>query len=87
MSRPASENLHIIGLYLGIVQFKRGRDGRLSPYRGLFYWHHLSGLVFGVVTLAFVASGVVSMNPWGFLDGGAEASGRASKGRRRAGRT
>jgi hypothetical protein len=66
--------LTIIGLYLGIAQFKRGRDGRLSPYRGLFYWHHLAGLVFGVVTLAFVASGLVSMNPWGFLDsrGGGE---------------
>jgi hypothetical protein len=60
--------LTIVGLYLGIVQFKRGKDRRVSPYRGLFYWHHLAGLVFGVVTLAFVASGLVSMNPWGFLD-------------------
>jgi hypothetical protein len=60
--------LTIIGLYLGIAQFRRGRDGGVSPYRGLFYWHHLSGLVFGVVALAFVASGLVSMNPWGFLN-------------------
>jgi hypothetical protein len=60
--------LTIIGLYLGVAQFKRGKDRRVSPYRGLFYWHHLAGLVFGVVTLAFVASGLVSMNPWGFLD-------------------
>ena len=66
--------LTIIGLYLGIAQFKRGKDGWRSPYRGLFYWHHLAGLAFGVVTLAFVASGLVSMNPWGFLDsrGGGE---------------
>jgi uncharacterized iron-regulated membrane protein len=60
--------LTIVGLYLGIAQFKRGKDRRVSPYRGLFYWHHLAGLVFGLVTLAFVASGLVSMNPWGFLD-------------------
>ncbi len=60
--------LTIIGLYLGIAQFRRGGDQRFSPYRGLFYWHHLAGLVFGVVALAFVASGLVSMNPWGFLD-------------------
>jgi hypothetical protein len=60
--------LTIIGLSLGIAQFRRGRDRRVSPYRGLFYWHHLAGLVFGVVALAFVASGLVSMNPWGFLD-------------------
>ena len=61
--------LTIIGLYLGIAQLGRGRN-RFSPYRGLFYWHHISGLVFGVVMLAFVASGLVSMNPWGFLEGG-----------------
>jgi uncharacterized iron-regulated membrane protein len=60
--------LTIIGLYLGIAQLGRGKN-RFSPYRGLFYWHHLSGLVFGVVMLAFVASGLVSMNPWGFLEG------------------
>jgi uncharacterized iron-regulated membrane protein len=60
--------LTIVGLYLGIAQFRRGKDRRVSPYRGPFYWHHLAGLVFGVVTLAFVASGLVSMNPWGFLD-------------------
>jgi uncharacterized iron-regulated membrane protein len=60
--------LTIVGLYLGLAQFKRGKDRRLSPYRGLFYWHHLAGIVFGLVALAFVASGLVSMNPWGFLD-------------------
>jgi uncharacterized iron-regulated membrane protein len=60
--------LTIVGLVLGVAQFKRGKDGRVSPYRGLFYWHHLAGLVFGVVALAFVLSGLVSMNPWGFLD-------------------
>jgi PepSY-associated TM region len=61
--------LTIIGLYLGSAQFRRGKDNKLSPYRGLFYWHHLSGLVFGIATLTFVVSGLVSMNPWGFLEG------------------
>jgi hypothetical protein len=60
--------LTIVGLVLGIAQFRPGKYRRVSPYRGLFYWHHLAGLVFGVVTLAFVASGLISMNPWGFLD-------------------
>jgi hypothetical protein len=62
--------LTMLGLYLGIMQFKRGSSGRLSPYRGWFYWHHLIGLVFGVVTLTWVISGTLSMNPWGFLEGG-----------------
>jgi len=60
--------LTLFGLYLGIAQWRRGKNGQLSPYRGMFYWHHIAGLVFGVVTLAFVASGLVSMHPWGFLD-------------------
>jgi hypothetical protein len=60
--------LTVLGLYLGIAQFRRGKNGRLSPYRGLFYWHHLAGLVFGIFTLTFVVSGLVSMNPWGFLE-------------------
>ncbi len=62
--------LTIIGLYLGISQFRRGSNGRLSPYRGWFYWHHIAGLVFGIVTLTWVVSGTLSMNPWGFLEGG-----------------
>jgi uncharacterized iron-regulated membrane protein len=65
-----------VGLILGVLQFKRGRDGRLSPYRGWFYWHHVVGLIFGVLTLTWVFSGLVSMNPWGFLEsrGRGEAS-------------
>src|SRR6266702_3117381 len=61
--------LTLVGIYLGIAQFKRGSAGKLSPYRGIFYWHHLAGLVFGLVTLTWVFSGLVSMNPWGFLEG------------------
>jgi uncharacterized iron-regulated membrane protein len=61
--------LTALGIYLGIAQFGRGRGGKVSPYRGLFYWHHIAGLVFGLVTLTWVFSGLVSMNPWGFLDG------------------
>ena len=60
--------LTVLGLYLGIAQFRRGKSRALSPYRGLFYWHHLAGLVFGVMTLTFVVSGLISMNPWGFLE-------------------
>jgi len=70
--------LTVLGLYLGIAQFRHSTDGKFSPYRGLFYWHHLAGLVFGIFTLTFVVSGLVSMNPWGFLDsrGGSGETGR-----------
>ena len=60
--------LTVVGIVLGVSQFRRGRDGRLSPYQGWFYWHHLAGLVFGLLALTWVFSGLVSMNPWGFLE-------------------
>jgi uncharacterized iron-regulated membrane protein len=68
--------LTVVGLILGVAQFGRGKGGKVSPYRGWFYWHHVTGLVFGVLTLTWVFSGLVSMNPWGFLesDGGVDAS-------------
>ena len=68
--------LTAVGIILGVAQFKRGRDGRLSPYRGWFYWHHVVGLVFGLLALTWVFSGLISMNPWGFLEsrGRGEAS-------------
>jgi uncharacterized iron-regulated membrane protein len=68
--------LTVVGLVLGVAQFGRGKGGKLSPYRGWFYWHHVTGLVFGVLTLTWVFSGLVSMNPWGFLesDGGVDTS-------------
>ena len=70
--------LTVIGLFLGISQFKRGSNGRVSPYRGWFYWHHLAGLFFGVVTLTWVVSGTLSMNPWGFLEGGGNERARVA---------
>jgi PepSY-associated TM region len=62
--------LTTLGLYLGVVQFGRRGKRLLSPYKGVWNWHHALGLLFGIVTLTWVGSGLVSMNPWGFLDGG-----------------
>jgi uncharacterized iron-regulated membrane protein len=61
--------LTVTGAYVGISRFRlNSRTRRWSPYRGWFYWHHILGLVFGVLTLTWVASGLFTMNPWGFLD-------------------
>lgn len=57
------------GLYIGIRQYRHRHSGRLSPYRGLSLYHHYAGLVFGVLTLTWVFSGLFSMNPWGALEG------------------
>jgi hypothetical protein len=58
--------LTAVGLYIGIVQLGRGK--RLIPYRGAAWWHHVTGLVFGVLTLTWVVSGLFSMNPWGMME-------------------
>jgi uncharacterized iron-regulated membrane protein len=62
------------GLYVGIGRLERRRDGKLaSPFRGWWYWHHIVGLVFGVLTLTWVFSGLLTMNPWGLLEGSGSA--------------
>jgi hypothetical protein len=61
--------LTVIGLYIGLRQFKDRRSGRLSPYRGVMLWHHYTGLVFGVLTLTWLFSGLLSVNPWGAFEG------------------
>jgi len=31
-------------------------------------WHHVAGAIFGLFTLTWVGSGLLSMNPWGLLE-------------------
>jgi hypothetical protein len=62
--------LTLTGLYIGICHFRPRAGGRWIPFRGLHYWHHLLGLWFGLLLLTWVVSGLISMNPWGFLEGG-----------------
>lgn len=59
--------LTVTGIYIGIRQY--GRGARRIPYRGWAWWHHVTGLAFGLFTLTWVASGLFSMNPWGWMEG------------------
>jgi hypothetical protein len=61
--------LTLTGLIVGIAQFRRSPAERWIPYRGFHYWHHALGLVFGVFVLSWIFSGLLSMNPWGLLEG------------------
>lgn len=58
-----------VGLYLGFRQYGARAGGVRSPYRGLMLWHHYSGLIFGLFTMAWLFSGLLSMNPWGAFEG------------------
>ena len=74
--------LTVPGLYIGIARLNRRRSGRWSPYRGLRLWHHWLGLAFGALTLTWVGSGLLSVNPWGLLESpGTGAEREALRGR------
>jgi hypothetical protein len=61
--------LTLTGLYVGLRQFLRRPEHRWTPYRGFMAWHHIPGVLFGLFALTWVASGLLSMNPWGLLEG------------------
>ncbi len=65
----ASLFLVIVGIYLGIKQYGARVNGSNSPYQGLNLWHHYSGLIFGLVTMTWLFSGLLSMSPWGAFEG------------------
>jgi hypothetical protein len=63
--------LTVAGLVIGLRALTQSaKRDRYSPYQGLKLWHHLVGLVFGVFALAWILSGLFSMNPWGLMEGG-----------------
>src|SRR5262245_31209692 len=51
--------LAIVGIIVGVLQLRRSRPH--IPYSGWMRWHHLTGLVFGILTLTWVFSGMLSM--------------------------
>ena len=65
------------GIYIGLRQLWRAPGGRFSPYRGFNLWHHVVGLIFGALALTWVLSGLLSINPWGWLEGADPAMERA----------
>jgi hypothetical protein len=62
--------LAVVGLILGVTQFRWSRPIRLSslPYSGWMRWHYVTGAVFGVFTLTWVFSGLLSMEPFAWTN-------------------
>ncbi|MBB1596320.1 PepSY-associated TM helix domain-containing protein [Achromobacter sp. UMC46] len=58
----------LTGTVVGILRWRFSRPyagGSRSPYReSMMRWHHLSGLLFAAVTITWIFSGLMSMNPW-----------------------
>jgi hypothetical protein len=66
--------LAVLGLILAVTQFKRTRPFRLVaaiPYVGWLRWHYITGAVFGLFTLTWAFSGLLSMEPfaWTYAEG------------------
>jgi hypothetical protein len=62
----AATFLTLTGIYVGVARYRLGAG---SPYKGWFLWHHIAGLIFGVFTLTWIVSGLLSMTPFGALSG------------------
>ncbi len=61
------------GLLWGLMRLSpRGRyrvqgGSAASPYTGLLKWHHYAGLLFGLVTMTWAYSGLLSMGPFNWF--------------------
>ena len=57
--------LAVSGLWIGWLRWnRRALPGkRQVPYTGLLRWHYFTGIVFGLATVTWVFSGLLSMNP------------------------
>ena len=60
--------LAITGTVVGVMRWRFAqpyRSGRRTPYPSRsMRWHHISGLLFAAVTMTWLFSGWMSMNPW-----------------------
>ena len=80
--------LCVTGLLAGVLRFSPSRrfsmrgGPAMSPYAGWMKWHHCAGLLFGVITLTWTFSGLLSMGPFPLLssDGATAEQRRALTG-------
>ena len=68
----------LTGTVVGVMRWRftavTYKSGSRSPYRGfMMRWHHITGLLFALVTLTWIFSGLMSMNPWRIFDSEASA--------------
>jgi hypothetical protein len=56
----------VLGLLLGFTQYRRKRAtlSAAIPYAGWMRWHYITGVVFGVFTVTWAFSGLLSMEPF-----------------------
>jgi hypothetical protein len=65
--------LAIVGIIVGVIQFSASKPH--IPYAGWMRWHYITGAVFGLFTLTWVFSGMLSMEPSWMAYGGGSGEG------------
>jgi len=56
----------VTGFWIGILRTRLRRrysNGAVTPYRGWMAWHHISGLIGGILVFTWMFSGWLSLNP------------------------
>lgn len=67
--------LAVTGMVIGVLRWRSRpyRNGSRSPYRNrMMRWHHWGGLIFGLLAVTWIASGLFSMNPWRIFSSSAQ---------------
>ncbi len=74
----AATIMSLLGQYLGLKRWrfsKTYRSGSHSPYRkGFARWHHIGGMLFGVLLILWIFSGLMSMRPWNLFSNASQLS-------------
>ncbi|WP_435635702.1 PepSY domain-containing protein [Pseudomonas solani] len=69
----AATAMAVLGAVVGLLRWRFSRpyrSGSRSPYpAGFARWHHLTGLGFGLLLIAWIFSGLMSMRPWHLTEG------------------
>lgn len=63
----AATAMALLGQVVGVLRWRFSlpyRNGTRTPYSGFARWHHVGGMLFGLVLIAWIFSGLMSMRPW-----------------------
>jgi uncharacterized iron-regulated membrane protein len=61
----------IAGIWVGLLRLRlkpKYNSGAVTPYRGWMKWHHVTGLIGGLLVVTWLFSGWLSVNPFGWFD-------------------
>lgn len=79
----AATAMALLGQVVGVLRWRFSRpyrNGTRTPYSGFARWHHVGGMLFGLVLVAWIFSGLMSMRPWHLFENESKLSLAAYRG-------